>query len=32
LTSTGLYGYMVRLTPEHPNLAFSHKFELVHTG
>ncbi len=32
LTHTGLYGYLVRLTPEHPNLAFSHKFELVHTG
>jgi len=32
LTHTGLYGYLVRLTPEHPNLAFSHNFELVHTG
>jgi len=32
LSSTGLYGYIVRLTPEHPNLAFSHKFELVHAG
>ncbi|HTY23440.1 MAG TPA: alpha-glucan family phosphorylase [Desulfomonilaceae bacterium] len=32
LTYTGLYGYVVRVTPQHPNLASSHRFELVHTG
>jgi starch phosphorylase len=32
LTYTGLYGYMVRLTPEHPNLPFSQSFDLVHRG
>jgi glycogen phosphorylase len=32
LTNTGLYGYMVRLTPEHSSLPFSQSFELVHRG
>ena len=30
LLQTGLYGYFVRVTPEHPNLAYSHGFHLVH--
>ncbi|MEJ2716040.1 MAG: alpha-glucan family phosphorylase [Deltaproteobacteria bacterium] len=30
LTSTGLYGYEVRITPAHPNLPFSQRFELMH--
>jgi glycogen phosphorylase len=29
---TGLYGYQVRVTPDHPNLAFSHRFRLVQKG
>jgi starch phosphorylase len=32
LNHTGLYGYEVRLTPEHPNLAFSHRLNHVKTG
>jgi len=32
LDHTGLYGYMVRITPEHPNLSLSQRFELVHRG
>ncbi len=32
LLHTGLYGYMVRIMPEHPNLAYSHGFHLVHRG
>lgn len=32
LTQTGLYGYLVRITPEHPNLSFSESFDLVHEG
>ncbi len=29
LTYTGLYAYVVRVTPDHPNLAASHGFDLV---
>ncbi len=29
---TGLYGYQVRVTPDHPNLAFSHRLNLLHAG
>jgi glycogen phosphorylase len=32
LSHTGLYGYVVRITPEHPNLPFSESFDLVHRG
>ncbi|MCX5861222.1 MAG: alpha-glucan family phosphorylase [Desulfomonile sp.] len=32
LSNTGLYGYVVRITPEHPNLPFSESFDLVHKG
>jgi starch phosphorylase len=32
LTHTGLYGYLVRITTEHPNLSFSESFDLVHEG
>jgi starch phosphorylase len=32
LSHTGLYGYVVRITPDHPNLPFSHSFDLVHRG
>jgi len=32
LTETGLYGYVVRVTPEHPNLPFSQSFDLVQRG
>ncbi len=32
LSHTGLYGYVVRITPDHPNLPFSQSFELVHRG
>jgi len=32
LDHTGLYGYMVRITPEHPNLSLSQRCELVHRG
>jgi glycogen phosphorylase len=32
LTHTGLYGYVVRVMPEHPNLAHSEGFNLVHRG
>jgi glycogen phosphorylase len=32
LLHTGLYGYVVRIMPEHPNLAYSHGFHLVHRG
>jgi starch phosphorylase len=30
LSYTGLYGYEVRITPAHPNLPFSQRFDLVH--
>ena len=30
LSHTGLYGYLVQITPDHPNLAFSHRFDVVH--
>jgi len=30
LSYTGLYGYRIRITPEHPNLAPSQRFALVH--
>jgi starch phosphorylase len=30
LSHTGLYGYQIRITPEHPNLAPSQRFSLVH--
>ncbi len=29
---TGLYGYVVRVTPEHPNLPFSRRFDLILRG
>ncbi|MEW6352102.1 MAG: alpha-glucan family phosphorylase [Thermodesulfobacteriota bacterium] len=29
---TGLYGYRLRVTPNHPNLAFSHRLNLLHAG
>jgi starch phosphorylase len=32
LNHTGLYGYEIRLTPEHPNLAFSHRLNHVKKG
>ncbi|MGO9571551.1 MAG: alpha-glucan family phosphorylase [Desulfomonilaceae bacterium] len=32
LSHTGLYGYVVRITPDHPNLPFSQSFDLVHRG
>ncbi len=32
LAHTGLYGYQVRVTPDHPNLAFSQRFDLVQKG
>ncbi len=32
LSHTGQYGYLVQITPNHPNLAFSHKFDVVHRG
>ena len=32
LTETGLYGYVVRVTPEHPNLPFSESLDLVQRG
>jgi starch phosphorylase len=32
LNHTGLYGYEVRVTPEHPNLAFSHRLNHVKKG
>lgn len=30
LNHTGLYGFEVRVAPDHPNLAFAHSFHLVH--
>ncbi len=32
LSQAGLYGYAVRVTPDHPNLPFSRRFDLVHRG
>ena len=32
LGQTGLYGYVVRVTPSHPNLAYSRGFDLIHRG
>lgn len=32
LDHAGLYGYTVRITPKHPNLSLSQRFELVHCG
>lgn len=32
LLQTGLYGYFVRIVPDHPNLAYSHGFHLVQRG
>jgi glycogen phosphorylase len=32
LSHTGLYGYEIRITPDHPNMAFSHKFNYVRRG
>lgn len=32
LGSTGLYGYVVRVTPKHPNLPFSQRLNLVRRG
>jgi len=32
LTQTGMYGYMVRVTPEHPNQPFSKSLDLVQRG
>jgi starch phosphorylase len=32
LSHTGLYGYTVRATPQHPNLSFSKRFEVVCRG
>jgi len=32
LSHTGRYGYVVRVTPQHPNLAFSQQVDLVHRG
>jgi starch phosphorylase len=32
ISHTGLYGYEVRITPEHPNLAFSHRLNHVLRG
>jgi starch phosphorylase len=32
LRDAGQYGYVVQITPNHPNLAFSHKFDLVQRG
>jgi len=32
LEHTGLYGYNVRITPDHPNLSFSHRFRHIRTG
>jgi len=32
LSATGRYGYVVRVTPQHPNLAFSQRQYLVHRG
>jgi glycogen phosphorylase len=32
LTQTGLYGYIVRITPLHPYLPFSQRFSLIHRG
>jgi len=32
LSHTGLYGYVVSITPENPNLPFSESFDLVHWG
>lgn len=29
LTTTGLYGYEVRITPQHPNMAFSQRFNFT---
>jgi starch phosphorylase len=32
VTHTGLYGYVVQVTPDHPNLPFSQALDLVHRG
>jgi glycogen phosphorylase len=32
LSHAGQYGYVVQITPNNPNLAFSHKFDVVHRG
>ena len=32
LSHTGRYGYVVRVTPQHPNLSFSQRVDLVHRG
>jgi glycogen phosphorylase len=32
LSHTGLYGYAVRISPEHPNLPFSRSLDLVKSG
>jgi starch phosphorylase len=32
ISHTGQYGYVVQITPNHPNLAFSKKFDVVHRG
>jgi starch phosphorylase len=32
LSHTGLYGYVVRVTPRHPNLPSSQRLDLVHRG
>jgi starch phosphorylase len=32
LSHTGRYGYVVRVTPQHPNLAFSQRQYLIHRG
>jgi len=32
LSHAGLYGYEVRITPDHPNLPLSEGFDLVHRG
>lgn len=32
VSHTGLYGYVVRITPEHPNLSFSKSYDLVVRG
>lgn len=32
LSHTGLYGYAVRITPEHPNLPFSKSLDLIKSG
>lgn len=32
ISHAGQYGYVVQITPNHPNLAFSKKFDVVHRG